>query len=361
MTIVGSPCPQKQGQWYKHNTYYQILEVNPVAEKEKNREDQKIFTTVVTKQRGDKSTEDNEEYFYGYFLDEDTRKKLQEYPRKGDDNRLSSYLPSSGVVFSEDFFNSLSQNESKKVEQNELNNFYHPMRTILYSRKISQLIAKTWWSYLKAKESNLFNDFTLGNWDKIIKYKDKDVDGIYILDGLIAREIFLFAGASPPDKIHGDPEILIRKPEVKAVDKARFIILPTSKSWQGISLSLLLAGQAYYQIEEEGKKKYHQISQPILSTGQIVDEYSHEVDWNSFHGDIQEIIVSQEKPWIAYKVVLPYPPIPKDAKEENLKKWADAEDDDGDLPFYRKTEDNQYLIDVNYFRPPYPYIPLSCT
>ena len=60
--------------------------------------------------------------------------------------------------------------------------------------------------------------------------------------------------------------------------------------------------------------------------------------------------------------VIPYPPIPS---EDNLtideiKNWADADDVEGDFPFYLQ-EDGEYLIGVKYHTAPYPYIPLSCT
>lgn len=32
----------------------------------------------------------------------------------------------------------------------------------------------------------------------------------------------------------------------------------------------------------------------------------------------------------------------------NIEKWANAEDDGGNLPFYKKDNDGKYLIDVDY-------------
>lgn len=361
--IGGDPFSSRQ--WYQPNTYYQILEVKPSAKEKNSRDGKYISTSILVKQRG---TGDNHEpkpdSFDDFELDDCTIKNLKDHPRNGDNNKLSSHLPSPGVTFPKGFIDALINTNSNQTEltnnQTELTNFYQPIRSILYSRKISQLIAKTWWCYLEAKAQGLLDKFTAGEWDDILQ--SKTVDGQYILDGLIARQIFLFGGGSPPDEIKGDAEILISKPGDESVNQARFLILATSKSWQGISLSLLLAGQAYYKVGD----KYHQISQPILSTGQIVSQYSHDVDWGTFKGDIKEIIVSQEKPWITYEVVLPYPPIPKEVEPGDVKKWADAKDDPDaedahrEFPFYNKIKD-EYLIDVKYFRPPYPYIPLSCT
>ncbi|KYC36073.1 hypothetical protein WA1_40760 [Scytonema hofmannii PCC 7110] len=361
------PDQIKPGQQYENTTYYQILFVEPSKEENK-RESLNLTTSILAKTRG--SVSQNEQIsenaqmqnahpssFDNFELDRETIEKLKDYPRQGDEHKLSSYLPSPGVIFPDGFMKALSDPESQKIEQTELGNFYQPIRSILYSRKISQLIAKTWWSYLEAKEKGLWCEFTAGKWDNIIK--SKDVNGFYILDGLIAREIFLFGGGNPPNNPYSEADtIYLRQLTREPVEQARFLILPSSKSWQGISLALLLAGQAYYKIED----KYHQISQPILSTGEIVSKYSLEVDWNRFNGDIKEIIISQEKPWVAYHTVIPYPPIPDDADQKNIGKWANAEDDGGELPFYVKTEDKKdYLIDVDYLRSPYPYIPLSCS
>lgn len=365
--------PSVEGQWYKANTVYQILYVEP-SKPETKRESLNLTTSILAKTRG--SVSKNEQIsengqrqnthpssFEHFELDQETIDKLKDYPRQGEQHKLSSYLPSPGVIFPDGFMKALSspKSQSQKIEQTELGNFYQPIRSILYSRKISQLIAKTWWSYLEAKEKGLWSEFIEGRWDNIIKFKSEDekIDGLYILDGLIAREIFLFAGGNPVNNPYSESDtIYLRQLTREPVENARFLILPSSKSWQGISLSLLLAGQAYYKIGG----KYHQISQPIFSTGEIVYKYSLEVDWNRFNGDIKEIIISQEKPWVAYHTVIPYPTIPSDADQGNIEKWAKAEDDDGDLPFYVKTEDKKnYLIDVNYFRSPYPYIPLSCS
>ena len=330
-----------------------LLYVEP-SQEYNEREAQNLTTTILAKTRdSDSKTKQTQQphpdSFAGFELDQKTIDKLKDYPKEGNETKLSSYLPSPGVIFPEGFMEALRNEKSKQIEQTELGNFYQPIRSLLYSRKISQLIAKTWWCYLQAKKNGSWKKFTAGQWDAI----DPD-----ILDGLIAREIFLFGGGNPPDYPDPDnPNIYHRakvREEIK--EKARFLILPGSKSWQGISLSLLLAGQAYYKIGN----KYHQISQPILSTGEIVSKYCLEVDWGRFSGDIKEIVVSQEKPWVAYNVILPYPPIPANADPNSIKNWAKAAEDGGDFPFYRKEQD-EYLIDVQYFNSPYPYIPLSCT
>ncbi|MGK7935253.1 MAG: hypothetical protein AB4206_05550 [Xenococcaceae cyanobacterium] len=341
--------PPASNYWYQSDTYYQILEVKPALfEKDKRRENQNIHTSILVKKRGTGDTEKPElDSFDNFKLDEETVEKLKDAPVKGDQNLLSSYLPSPGIVFPKGFIDALSDDNSQIIEQAELGNFYQSIRGILHSRKLSQLIAITWWCYLEAKKTCLWDAFTAGKWDDI----PSD-----ILDGLIAREIFLFAGGASPDEIE-NPEIYSSlEHSDKSDPKAKLLILPTSKAWQGIALSLLSSGQAYYKKEN----KYHQIAQPVLSTGEIVSKYSFESDWSIFTGKFKEIATTQELPWTVFQVTMPYPPIPSSEQldPEDIKKWATAEDDGGELPFYKK-DDEDYLIDVEYFRSPYPYIPLS--
>ncbi len=370
----------QQGQWYYPNTVYQILEVTKpsVIGTEKN-----ISTTIVANERGSGFTDINQKKegsFDDYILDSETKNKLQEHSKigYGDGHTISSYLPSSGVIFSEGFINALSNNENKKLEQIEISNFYQPMRTLLYSRKISQLISKTWWSYLEAKKNGgeIWENFRNGNWDEIIESNisvESNISGLDILDGLIAREIFLFGGADSPDKPDPNPEknyYSLLKERSDDTTQAEFLIFPNNRGWQGITLSLLLAGQAYYKREDKYSDEYHQISQPIFSTGEITMLHSLEVDWTKFNGDIKEVIIRHDKPWVGYHIVIPYPPIPYSAEQEDIKKWAWAKEEysqedpknERHFPFYKKEDGTgKYFIDVDYFKPPYPYIPLSCS
>ncbi|MDJ0727409.1 MAG: hypothetical protein QNJ38_20100 [Prochloraceae cyanobacterium] len=356
--FIGSGDSLRGKQWYQKDTYYQILLVEPASGTKERREVENITTSVLARTRGTvESDELKPKSFDKFELDRETIERLQAYPRRKEDpeDKLSSYLPSPGVVLARGFMDLLSNASNERIKQTELGNFYEPIRNILHSRKLSQLIAKTWWTYLEAKKKQkdgtiLWEKFTAGEWDKIPSN---------ILDGLIAREIFLFAGGDSPDKpTPEDPSIYTPlKAQEQTAKGARFLILPTSKAWQGIALSLLSSGQAYYKIGD----KYHQVYPPVLSTGEIVFKYSFEVDWNIFQGQFKEITTSQESPWMVYQVKMPYPPIPSETQLDpnNIKKWAEAKEEDEHLPFYKKNQDGSYLIDVDYFRPPYPYIPLS--
>ncbi len=351
-------------QCYQPDTYYQILEVQ--AHKEEKKVGKNIATKIVAKQRGTGDINKSQTNTFDYYkIDSKTKTKLKDYypDIKSDKDKLSSYLPSPGIIFPDGFIKSL---KGDVTNQTELNNFHDSLRNILITRKLSQLIAKTWWAYLQAKETyldkektdNLWKRFTGGKWEVF----DRNDTGNYtdILDGLIAREIFLLAGQESPDHPDpDDPNIYVPLKGLERRNHVRFLILPSSKSWQGINMSLLLSGQAYRKIGEE----WHQISQPIMSTGEIVFNYSFESDWSKFKGEIKELGTNLESPWVVSQVIMPYPPIPSDKELEpkDIEKWAFAKDDDKDLPFYKKNKDNEYLMDVDYFKPPYPYIPLSST
>jgi hypothetical protein len=349
------PQPFTANQWYAHDTLYQILLVD-CDESVDLKDPRKILnTTLITNTR---------EHFNDYKLDLQTQKYLEGYPKAKltgnnsenteDISALSSYLPSPGVVFKKDFIKALSLVDSnQKIDEFNLNNFYDPLRTLLHTRKISQLIAKTWDAYLGATE-DIKQNFSEGQWTEI----DSDV-----LDGLIAREIFLFSNQSDIDAFV--PDNLEHYYPLKALgeskEQAKFFISPASKGWQGLALNLLMAGQVYRKTITENKEYYHQITQPILSTGEIVTKYNLEISCEKFEGDIKELKLSFDKLSSAYQVTIPYPPIPSETNlsREEIKKWANASDEDGDFPFYVK-ENGEYLLDVGYHSPPYPYIPLSC-
>ncbi|GAX34653.1 hypothetical protein [Nodularia sp. NIES-3585] len=342
-TPLNKQDAMQSGQWYSPETYYQILLVTP---HEKKTEGQYIKTTIVAKSMGE---------FREYLIDPENKEKLKPYCQTTDGNSIGSYLPSPGVMLAKGFEEVVfPSNSSHNQRVAEVNNFYESARTLLHSRKISQLIAKTWYSYLEAKATEDWNNFVSGKWDKI----DPEM-----LNGLIAREIFFVDQSYSPSSL--EPENLnIYYPLesiTKSTEKPRFLILPSSKAWQGIALSLLMAGQAYREVKESGKTYYHQISQPILSTGEIVNRYGLEVEWNTFKGDIKELQVSPGKSSTAFQAVIPYPPIPseRNLSLNEIKNWADADDEEGELPFYSK-ENGKFLVDVQYFLAPYPYIPLSC-
>jgi hypothetical protein len=348
--------PLNSGDWYSPETSYQILLITPRVQNNSHQlpPGPHIETTIITKTRGAFGSSE-------YELDHSSVKKLKklEYPHVGDADKIGSYLPSSGSVLASGFVKALmAQNPS--VQQDfpsvELNTFYSPIRNLLQTRQMSQLIAKTWDAYLEANKDHqyIWNQFTHGEWNHI---------KLDLLDGLVAREIFLITPNYPPDYLIPDnlnPYYPL-KAKQDATEASRLLILPSSLAWQGIALSLLLAGQAYYKVGEPGQEQYHQIYPPILSTGEIVTEYSLEVSWDIFQGNVKEMSTSPTSNSLAARVVFPYPPIPSELNlpAQHIKTWAYASDKDGDIPFYEQTDKGEYLVNVLYYTPPYPYIPLS--
>lgn len=390
--IVDGPFEAKD--WLNKNAYYQVLLVEPYNNPLKDNNPLKgkyIKTTILTAKRGDSSpvVGDDEKTFFNYKIDNYTKENLETNQASFGDY-IGNNLPSCGVVLPEQiiellFPNNFLLNQPVLIG---LNNVYDKIRTLLYTRKISQLIAKTWWTYLAAKKENsLWKQFTEGKWHEIIENPDNSSNyNMNILDGLIAREIFLLDPGVAPDYLD-PPNLDIYYPlhtkernisektnTLKDEKELRFLIFPDTKAWQGIALSLLMAGQAYYPVTENNEIRYHQICQPILSTGDIILKYAVDVSWNDFKGVQHELIVSPVNNSTFMQVIAPYPPIPSEENlaPEDIKKWADAKDDvsyesqenpdphkNEEFPFYVKDKE-KYLVDVKYFSPPYPYIPLSC-
>ncbi|NER02620.1 MAG: hypothetical protein F6K17_08270 [Okeania sp. SIO3C4] len=369
----------KKSQWYKGDTLYQILLVEPVnntgdGEDIKNPR-QVLKQTLITKTR---------EEFEKDLLDDETVDKLKNYPKapptkkdRTPEPNISSYLPSPGVVLLQElrkklFSLSSDSDNSENLQLPDediinINNFYDSLRTLLHCRKTSQLIAKTWYAQNQATTNDVgstkcWDLFLKGNWKAISKWDDLQ-EGI--LDSLIVREIFLSTNKSEPDELKFSEDIKIEEffsPMVDTQERAKFIILPNSIGWQGITLSLLLAGQAYRKVRENGIDKYHQITQPILSTGEIVGKYNLDVSFDKSHGEIRELALDYNSPCSTFQVTLPYPPIPNstNVRMKDIKQWAYASEEDGDLPFYIK-ENSEFLIGTAFVSPPYPYIPVSTT
>ncbi|MBD2386444.1 hypothetical protein [Cylindrospermum sp. FACHB-282] len=338
--------------WLDPKTYYQILVVTPPDPNTK-KEGQNIQTKIVAKTK---------EAFDTYLTDKNNLDGFKE--------TVGSHLPSPGVTLEDDFLTTIFSSQSDdgksivvKPNQLDANNFYASSRGLLQSRKLSQLIANTWYCYVTAKKSEAWKRFINGNWDTIDSK---------ILNGLIAREIFFVAQTVYPSDLEPDNiEIYYPLKGRTAITqnggvetrKPRFLILPNSKAWERIALSLLIAGQAYCQIGEGNSPTdytYQRISEPIFSTGEIVSRYGLEVVWSDYIGKISEVQFSPVDVSTNYQVVIPYPPIPdeKNLSLEEIEKWAEASDKEAPFPFYRITEDNRY-VGIDYVSPPYPYIPLS--
>ena len=320
---------------------------------------------------------------------------------------IKDLLPSGGVEFPQELCNELSKDFIRVA------NYYNTARCLLQTRKISQLIARSWWAhriytdYLKTQQGickfddkwedflqsmNLYlsaNQEIVTRLTKIANSSRNKLEAITldILDGLIVRSILLTANASAIgiDQFKIDATDLPiyntaylysltngggKKHKIDQTNKNdRMLILPNSRSWNGIRLALLLAGQAFrkeYRLNGDGNylcddNCYSQICQPIMSTSEIVAHYSIEASMESFHGQIEEIPMGLYSDLPYLKTIIPYPPIPgeEQVKIEELEQWFLAEDEDSECPFFTKNNENKYTTGIQNATPPYPYIPIS--
>ena len=283
-------------------------------------------------------------------------------------------------------------------------NFYATSRCLLQARKISQLTARTWWAYRiywdflrsEAEEKKGGEQYYIvsGNWENILEYLDEyllsnsgkvKLSGVPneetieqlvldILDGLIAREIFLSANASPLGITHFDlkdeDQGVYNVDYHRDITPNRMMILPTSRASSGIRLALLFADQAFRKryVRVDGKyickeDEHHRIFQPILSTAEIIAHYAMQSSIESFHGQIEEVPIglAYDLPYLVAKI--PYPPIPTEdqVRTDQLEKWFQADensDSPNKFPFFCKHQ-GKYRATIQNPTPPYPYIPIS--
>lgn len=282
--------------------YFQIL----VVERDEDKIGNNIKTTLITK----------------------TRKAFSEYPLQ-EGGTIADRLPSKGVKVSEEFLpiTTKDDNDCDKIISGNLA-IYPTVRFLLQCRKLSQLIGITWLS-----QESFAQD---------IEYRK----------AYLAREIF-FATNIKPDSY---------EPELNDIpwsdnEYTNYLIRPDSLSWQGLNLSLLFAGQVYMK---EGES-YLPISESILSTYELVYEYGLNVSWDTFYAsrtDYAQPGFNASPPY--YEVTIGYPPRPElsefTVKEDDLKKWVNAPEEGGEIPFYGENGSGE----LKYPYPPYPFIPMSC-
>lgn len=312
------------------NQYFQILVVE-LTEHGSSLNPSNIRTKLVTKRK--KHFNDFPVINYNF-----EKKKWER------DKTISARLPAKGVIVKEGFLPIRNADSPQQYFENL--GKYPTVRFLLQTRKLSQLMAKTW------LPKNYFNT----HWEK---------DQV-----LCTREIFLSTNLKPDKFDPGWDEI------PTSGSDSDYIIKPDSLSQEGIRLSLLLTGQAYLWVPQ-GKYSneiagYLPICPSIFSTYEIIYEYAWKLSWDTFYAtrvDLAQPGVNARPPY--YEVTLGYPPKPPideftTLTDSKIEAWVNASDEDnGDtpFPFYpRKNDDGEYETDtVRYVIPPYPYIPMSCS
>ncbi|NEN92518.1 MAG: hypothetical protein F6K48_27895 [Okeania sp. SIO3H1] len=321
----------------------------------------------------------NEEDFYFQILVNDgkndffkllygTKKQLKEYL-----NLKKIDLPTIGAPVNENFANTpinsvfapqndecaaknLSQNENKSVIQNSIETArYTTVRSLLQSRKLSQVITSTWLAQKDRKTEltkKIFDTCPTLPENVWILGADKQCHDSHIKESV--------------DKIEEQKEL------------SSFIIRRDSTSYQSICLALLLAGQAYYKNGD----KYELICDSIVSTYEIIWEFGFGLSWDDFYGSRRDVAEPGLNPAPPYNTItLPYPPKPdKDSLEQkNIEEWARAKDlvDRGEFdrawsgdpqyknykyPFYplwNPSEQKWVGDELKFIAPAYPYIALT--
>lgn len=254
--------------------------------------------------------------------------------------KFSCELPTTGVKVSDGLTNKLpicpsegGVEDEAKLQRNLA--IYLQVRTLLVARKMSQLVAKTW----------------------INPQEEEERGKISIIQKLILRS------NQPPQEIQdcaGSPNLPALMETESRLNRVQIsdIILPNRLNWHSINLNLLLAGQAYWQ-KDDGELV--QLNESILSTFDAVNIYAFKLVFNDFAAvaeELQKPGLSPVPPYLLWTFPYPVRPNTKDEavplNDEMIKAWADAEDEGGDLPFYREG-----FTGIEYVVPPYPYMPLS--
>lgn len=244
---------------------------------------------------------------------------------------LADKLPSTGVELDPHFL-PIEDAHGNINHQNLAK--YSTARFMLQCRKLSQLIAQTWLP------------------EDSFKTKDGKKDELAATKARLARKIFFAANLRPN---HFEPEA------IPTGDGTENIIKPDRISQQGLQLSLLFGGLVYTP-SAPGSDIYVRICEPIFSNYELVYEYALKVSWDTFYSTRTDYPQPGNNPVPPfYEVVISYPPRPElgefTVKLDQLKKWAEAEENGGEFPFY---PDNFNSDKVKFVHPPYPYLPLSC-
>ncbi|MDJ0583057.1 hypothetical protein [Crocosphaera sp.] len=251
---------------------------------------------------------------------------------------IGDFLPTTGVRVDHKFIEHLADKHQIEAELAD----FSTVRYLLQGRKISQLLTKTWLDLKEVKQG----------WER---------DRLSYIKQLVLSHNL---AVDEPKRI----ETLFDK--LKSEDKRTYVITPEMRNYNGIRLSLLLAGQAYKYVEEneygDNPEGYVLINESLLSSYEIALEYIFKVSWDTFSSSIAEIQqpgLNQRGPYL--DVTLGYPPRPSlgsqtTLTQNKLQAWADAEESSGDFRFYPPYSDGKYQSEtIEYVMPPYPYLPGS--
>ncbi|NER84558.1 MAG: hypothetical protein F6K42_34565 [Leptolyngbya sp. SIO1D8] len=281
--------------------YFQILKVDYNKVNPTN-----IKTTLITKTKDESKSSDFPVIIYDAIS--------QSWKNAG---TIGEKLPTAGAIPDQEFSNLLG-NGNKNLGLAE----YSTVRFLLQTRRVSQLVARTWLS-----PRQFDNEWERHNIE-------------------LTRDLILSSNLEPD---YYEPQGVLDDIRSQS-PKTDYIIEPGMLNFDGIRLSLLLAGQAYRWVEKgtynNDIEGYLQICDSILSTYEIVYEYAWRVSWDTFYASRVDVAQPGLKPRPPYyEVTLAYPPKPDTSEgspltEEKIKRWGFASEKQGDFPFYPKRNES---------------------
>ncbi len=289
------------------------------------------------------------------------RTELWTKPKSQFPDSIQRNLPSKGAMLNIDFLPVI--NSDGTLNQNNLAK-NSAARNLLQYRKLSQLVAKSWLHKGDLiRRLILTADLAPDTYQTSIPLESLRMMGINESPILFAR----FSDNQIQNSTRIDPlyDLAALPPiDERTLPFRSSIILPDGLNWRYIRLSLLCAGQAYVKVSDN---EYSQINEPIFSNYDVCVNYAFTaVSWSEYLATSVELVQpghNQIPPY--YKVTFPYPPRPNLDKysllsEEDIMTWANAPEAGGELPFYPRQENGNYVSElVKNVVPPYPYIPAT--
>nr|AEH57223.1 putative precursor peptide [Prochloron didemni P3-Solomon] len=224
------------------------------------------------------------------------------YDIKEEENALPTY----GVKVDESF--TKLDSDLKDVQQAK----HATVRFLLQTRRLSQMLALTWIDKKDEEYTNLSNS-------------QREI-------AALVKRIFDSYNLLPETYLLKDLDQGPKKEDLSNINthlnnKNPYIKETSTRGFTSISLSLLLAGQAYYGSKQHG---YKPIFKSIFSTYEMIWEYALDITWDSFYASRVELTQaggSNPKPPY-YLVEIPYPPKPSEQNlpSEYIRKWATAKE-----------------------------------
>lgn len=356
------------------NYIFQILEVN--KELIENNSEEKGINIVVGTLNNIRQYYQQEEYnildVNGQCVEDEDKDKF-----------FNDYLPSPGVKVKTSFLGEDQNTDLKYAE-------FSTVRFLLQSRKLSQIMTKTW-----LDDSDYFSScINVDKEDpkKIMEEKRiKYINKIFQLFNYKPQELSLLVegnkGIEKETLTRDRVLIKLLSPDTAVLESNRdnnnlnFSYDLQKDYTKALILELFLSGQAY--IVDDTNLTLQRLNEPIFSTYELIWEYELDLSWDTYYAKREDIArpgYRQIKPQALSRVILGLPAKPNDQslKCEEIIKWVYAKEEheeknafsvpgapkggETEFPFYPEEGSEEWKNkQVKNVFPPYPYIILSCT